>query len=191
MTEPAFAALAAQIAALHDGPGHVAAAGHRDLGPDLWLSTDPDGRAVLSCQPSDAGFLLRLENGDSGAWAGLGLRLDLGLLAGGRYLGLLIGANAIAFVVAALLVFAFPPASPLLFYGLHGLLLGREYFTLAAMRRVGRSRAIALRKQHRGTIWIAGVLMTLPLSVPLLNLLIPILGAATFTHIFHALNERR
>ncbi|MCB1341616.1 MAG: EI24 domain-containing protein [Pseudooceanicola sp.] len=108
-----------------------------------------------------------------------------------NYLGLLIGANAIAFVVAALLFFAFPPAWPLIFYGLNGLLLGREYFTLAAMRRVGRSRAIALRKQHRGTIWIAGVLMTLPLSVPLLNLLIPILGAATFTHIFHALNERR
>lgn len=91
MTEPAFAALAAQIAALHDGPGQVAAAGHRDLGPDLWLSTDPDGQGVLSCQPSEAGFLLRLENGDSGAWAGLGLRLDPGVLAGGRYLGLLIG----------------------------------------------------------------------------------------------------
>ena len=32
--------------------------------------------------------------------------------------------------------------------------------------------------------------MAMPLSVPLVNLLIPILGAATFTHIFHALNAR-
>ena len=27
--------------------------------------------------------------------------------------------------------------------------------------------------------------MAMPLSVPLVNLLIPILGAATFTHLFH------
>ena len=44
-----------------------------------------------------------------------------------------------------------------------------------------------LRRRHAGTIWMAGVLMAVPLSVPLLNLLIPILGAATFTHLYHAL----
>jgi uncharacterized protein involved in cysteine biosynthesis len=37
------------------------------------------------------------------------------------------------------------------------------------------------------TIWAAGILMAVPLSVPLLNLLVPVLGAATFTHITHAL----
>jgi hypothetical protein len=33
--------------------------------------------------------------------------------------------------------------------------------------------------------------MALPLTVPILNLLVPILGAATFTHIFHGLERRR
>ena len=108
-----------------------------------------------------------------------------------NYLGVLIGANAIAFVIAAVAFLAFPPAWPLIFYGLNGFLLGREYFTLAAMRRIGRERAIALRQRHRGTIWLAGVLMALPLSIPLVGLVIPILGAATFTHIFHALNDTR
>jgi len=37
-------------------------------------------------------------------------------------------------------------------------------------------------------IWIAGTLMAAPLSIPLVNLLIPLLGAATFTHMFHRLN---
>jgi uncharacterized protein involved in cysteine biosynthesis len=30
----------------------------------------------------------------------------------------------------------------------------------------------------------------MPLSIPLINLLIPILGAATFTHLFHKLEGR-
>ena len=33
--------------------------------------------------------------------------------------------------------------------------------------------------------------MAVPLTVPLVNLLVPILGAATFTHIYHALTNRR
>jgi len=32
--------------------------------------------------------------------------------------------------------------------------------------------------------------MAMPLSVPLVNLLIPILGAATFTHLYHAIQAR-
>jgi len=104
-----------------------------------------------------------------------------------NFLGVLIGANVLALFLYAL----FAPAALFIFWGLNGFLLGREYFTLAAMRRVGRDGAKALRKRHIGTIWTAGVLMAIPLSVPLLNLLIPILGAATFTHIFHMVQARR
>ena len=73
---------------------------------------------------------------------------------------------------------------------MNGFLLGREYFQVAAMRREGRSGAAALRRRHAGTIWLAGVLMALPLSIPLLNLFVPILGAATFTHLYHRLTGR-
>jgi uncharacterized protein involved in cysteine biosynthesis len=84
----------------------------------------------------------------------------------------------------------FAPLAPIIFWGLNGFLLGREYFTLAAIRRVGRTKAKQLRRRHVGRIWLAGALMAVPLSVPLVNLLIPILGAATFTHLFHALRVR-
>ncbi len=103
------------------------------------------------------------------------------------FLGVLIGANLLAFVIYAL----FPWTALFVFWGLNGFLLGREYFTLAAMRRIGRVAAKELRSKHRGTIWLAGILMTIPLSVPLINLLIPILGAATFTHIYHMVEGRR
>ncbi len=104
-----------------------------------------------------------------------------------NFLGLLIAANIIAIVLYVFLA----PLALFIFWGMNGFLLGREYFTLAAMRRVGRERARELRSKHIWTIWMAGVLMAIPLSVPLVNLLIPILGAATFTHIYHGLTDRR
>ncbi|GGH23003.1 Uncharacterized protein involved in cysteine biosynthesis [Cribrihabitans marinus] len=103
-----------------------------------------------------------------------------------NFLGVLLLAN----LLALLLYVFFPPFAPLIFWSLNGFLLGREYFTLAAMRRLGRDGARKLRARHGGTIWLAGTLMAMPLSVPVVNLLVPILGAATFTHIFHALQAR-
>ena len=103
-----------------------------------------------------------------------------------NFLGVIIGANLVALILYVMM----PPIAVFIFWALNGYLLGREYFTLAAMRRIGRDGARALRRKHAGTIWLAGILMAMPLSIPLINLLIPILGAATFTHIFHALNDR-
>ncbi|MFK7869314.1 MAG: EI24 domain-containing protein [Roseobacter sp.] len=102
------------------------------------------------------------------------------------FLGVLIVAN----LCALILYLIFIPAAPFIFWALNGFLLGREYFTLVAMRRVGRAQAKVLRKRHATTIWLAGVLMAIPLTVPLLNLVIPILGVATFTHLFHRLQQR-
>nr|WP_268821735.1 EI24 domain-containing protein [Octadecabacter dasysiphoniae] len=103
------------------------------------------------------------------------------------FFGVLIGAN-----IAALFAYAFLPflAVPI-FFALNGYLLGREYFTIAAMRREGRVGAKAMRRKHSGEIWVAGVLMALPLTIPIMNLFIPILGAATFTHLYHRLAKTR
>lgn len=100
-----------------------------------------------------------------------------------NFLGLLIGANLLALVLYVILPFA----SIFIFWAVNGFLLGREYFTLAAMRRVGRAEAKVLRKRHRALVWLAGVLMAIPLSVPILNLIVPIVGAATFTNLYHML----
>ncbi len=101
-----------------------------------------------------------------------------------NFLAVLLVAN-----LAALLIYPFAGlAAPLVFWALNGFLLGREYFQLVASRRLGAAQARALRARHAGQIWLAGTLMAAPLSIPFLNLLIPVLGAATFTHLFQRLS---
>ncbi|WP_132950619.1 EI24 domain-containing protein [Rhodovulum bhavnagarense] len=102
------------------------------------------------------------------------------------FLAVVIGVNLVTLV----LYFIVGPFAPLLFWAVNGALLGREYFQMAAMRRVGRKQATALRRRHRLTVFVAGALMAVPLSLPLVNLVIPILGAAVFTHLYHALAAR-
>lgn len=99
------------------------------------------------------------------------------------FLGVIIGANIVALVLYLFLPFG----APFVFWALNGYLLGREYFQLVAMRRLGREGARVAQAKHGTAIWIAGILMAIPLSIPLVNLLVPILGAATFTHMFHRL----
>jgi CysZ protein len=104
-----------------------------------------------------------------------------GLRDGLGFLGVIVAANLVALILYAF----FTPLAPLIFWALNGYLLGREYFQLVAMRRIGRKGAKALMKRHMGQVWLAGGLMAIPLTVPVVNLLVPVLGAATFTHLYH------
>jgi len=89
----------------------------------------------------------------------------------------------------AALLFYFTPLAPFVFYGLNGFLLSREYYRMIAVRRMGRREASAAYRKNLITIWAAGVCMAVPLSIPMVNLLVPILGVATFTHLFHMLGR--
>lgn len=103
-----------------------------------------------------------------------------------RFFGVVLGAN-----IVALLIYPFTFVfAPLVFFALNGYLLGREYFQLAAYRRMSRPEAQALYAANKGTVWLAGALMAVPLSVPVLNLAVPVVGAAAFTHLFHRLARR-
>jgi uncharacterized protein involved in cysteine biosynthesis len=108
-----------------------------------------------------------------------------GLIDSLRFLGVIVAANIAAFALYLL----FPPAAPVIFLALNGYLLGREYFTLVAIRRLGREGARAARARNGAQIWVAGILMAVPLTIPIVNLLVPVLGAATFTHLFHRVTK--
>lgn len=95
----------------------------------------------------------------------------------------------IVLVNLAAVFFYFTPLAPFVFYGVNGFLLGREYYRMIAVRRMGRHEAGAAFRRNLPTIWAAGALMAVPLTIPLVNLFVPILGAATFTHIFHRLER--
>ena len=96
-----------------------------------------------------------------------------------RYLGALLFFNLL------LLPFVlFPLVSPFVFYAVNGYLLGREYFELVASRRVGAAHMRRLRKANRGRLFIAGVVITLMLTVPVVNLLAPVVATAAMVHLF-------
>lgn len=100
-----------------------------------------------------------------------------------RFFVLVVAANLLALAI----YLAVAPLAPFVFWIVNGFLLGREYFQLVALRRVDRDEAAALRRRHGATIWLAGTAMAVPLSVPVVNLLVPIIGVAVFTHQFHRL----
>jgi uncharacterized protein involved in cysteine biosynthesis len=110
-----------------------------------------------------------------------------GLKSGINFLGLVVSVNTLAL----LFYFLSGPFAPLVFWAVNGYLLGREYFALVSSRRIDKTAAKALRKQHWGKVWLAGICMAIPLSIPILNLIIPVLGVATYTHIFHGLAGRK
>lgn len=113
------------------------------------------------------------------------LSLAEGLRQSVNFLGLVIAVN-----LGALMLYPFlGPGIPLVFWAINGFLLGREYFSLVALRRLPPQEVKAMRRRNRWTLWAAGTLMAAPLSVPLLNLVVPVLGVATFTHIYHRLTR--
>jgi len=93
-------------------------------------------------------------------------------------------------ILAIIIYFVIPPLAPFIFYIVNGFLLGREYFQMVAMRRLGEKAATKMRKKFRMRIWLAGILMAVPLSIPIVNILVPLLGVATFTHMFHRLSAQ-
>jgi CysZ protein len=69
------------------------------------------------------------------------------------------------------------------FFLLNGYLLGREYFELAAMRHCAPSEAVALRRRHSGQVYLAGVIISGIVAVPVLNLLTPLFATAFMTRL--------
>ncbi|MFT6103997.1 MAG: hypothetical protein ACJA1E_000412 [Paracoccaceae bacterium] len=103
-----------------------------------------------------------------------------------NFLGLVLLLNTLALVV----YFLSGPFAPVLFILLNGYLLGREYFQLVAARRMSRDGAKASRRKNRYEVWFAGILMVIPLSIPIINLFVPLLAVATFTHLFHRVQNQ-
>lgn len=111
------------------------------------------------------------------------VRISEGIFESAKFLGVLIIVNLLALILYIL----FAPIAPLIFWAVNGLLLGREYATLVAQRRLGMKGARVYRSANSLNIWMLGFLMAIPLTIPILNLFVPILGVAAFTHQFHRL----
>ncbi|MEM6971959.1 MAG: EI24 domain-containing protein [Pseudomonadota bacterium] len=85
-------------------------------------------------------------------------------------------------LLALILLLLTGPLAPFLFYALNGYILGRETFETVAAHYMSATEARVLRRRNRFTVWFGGILMAVPLTIPIMNLLIPVLGTAAFTH---------
>jgi uncharacterized protein involved in cysteine biosynthesis len=82
-----------------------------------------------------------------------------------------------------------PPLNFIVFYALNGYLLGREYYETVALRRLDMKQAGELRRRNRWRVFLAGVIITLMLTVPLLNLIAPVIATAFMLHIFESIRR--
>lgn len=107
------------------------------------------------------------------------------VLTGLRFAVVLIGLNLLALPLYLFL----PGANLVLFYLLNGYLLGREYLEQVALRHDTPAQAARLRGLHRGQLLAAGALIAFGASVPLLNLVVPVLATAFMVHVYHGLRR--
>ena len=71
------------------------------------------------------------------------------------------------------------------------ILLGREYFELAAMRFRPRDEAKAMRKTNAAYLFTAGMFIAAFVSIPIMNLATPIFAMAFMVHVHKKLSGAR
>ena len=96
---------------------------------------------------------------------------------------------AVILNVAALPFYLAPGINLFIYYGLNGYLIGREYFELVALRRLEGRAARAMWRRHRGRFILTGIVIAFLLSVPLFNLVAPLVAAAFMLHVFERLRR--
>jgi uncharacterized protein involved in cysteine biosynthesis len=87
----------------------------------------------------------------------------------------------------ALPLYLVPILNVVVFYGLNAYLLGREYFEMVALRRRDLRSTQQMRHAHRLRCFIAGLVIAGLLTIPVVNLVAPLLAAAFMVHLVTAL----
>ena len=98
---------------------------------------------------------------------------------------------AIAVYLVALPFLLFAGFGAVIFFFCTAYILGREYFELAAMRYRPVAQARALRQQHSGTVFVAGMFIAAFVSIPIVNLATPLFGMAFMVHMHKRLSGAR
>jgi uncharacterized protein involved in cysteine biosynthesis len=92
--------------------------------------------------------------------------------------------------IIVLPLYLIPGIGLFLFYGLNGYLLSREYLELVAHRRMAPKEAKALRSRYQASLWILGAATAFLTTIPILNLLAPVIGTAAMVHMVESLRRK-
>ncbi len=100
-----------------------------------------------------------------------------------RFFLMMLAVSLAAFVASLFVGFL----APVVFVAANGYLIGREYYETVALRRVSEAEARRLTRQNLPVLWALGALLALGLNLPWLNLVVPLIGVAAYTHMYHRL----
>jgi uncharacterized protein involved in cysteine biosynthesis len=98
---------------------------------------------------------------------------------------------AVLVYLVALPFLLFAGFGVVIFFLATAFLLSREYFELAAMRYVTPAEAKRLRKTHRSTVFLAGLLIAAFVSIPIVNLATPLFGMAMMVHVHQRIRNQK
>jgi uncharacterized protein involved in cysteine biosynthesis len=93
-------------------------------------------------------------------------------------------ALSLALLPLYLVFLVLPGVNLFLFLALNGYVLGRGYFDLVALRRLEWEQARRLWPACRVDFMLAGIAVAAVFTVPLANLLAPVIGTAAAVHLF-------
>ena len=104
-----------------------------------------------------------------------------------RFLALTVVVNLAALPVYAVLLFT--GFTVVLAIAINGYLLGREYFELVAVRRLEPAMVKLSFRNHLGRLWAAGAVIAVMFSIPLVNLVAPVVATAFMLHLSQSLRS--
>ncbi len=104
-------------------------------------------------------------------WSQLGDALALGVR--------LLVVSVVGLVVALIV----PGAGLVIALAINGWAIGRGLFAAVAMRRMSRREALVLYRANRLSVLPEGGVLAVAGSIPLLNLLVPVIGTASMVHL--------
>jgi uncharacterized protein involved in cysteine biosynthesis len=94
-------------------------------------------------------------------------------------------------LVPYLIALVFFGAGAVLFYALNGYLTGRLYYEQVALRRQTPAEVKAWRKANVGVLWLTGIVIVFLGTIPIVNLIVPVLGTAAMVHVAQTLTPPR
>jgi CysZ protein len=74
-----------------------------------------------------------------------------------------------------------------LFYGINGYLTGRVYYEQVALRRLSPAEVKEWRRANIGVLWMTGIVIVFLGTIPVLNLIVPVVGTAAMVHVARTL----
>jgi CysZ protein len=74
-----------------------------------------------------------------------------------------------------------------LFYGINGWLTARLYYEQVALRRMDPAEVRAWRRANGWLLWLTGIVIVFLATIPILNLIVPVLGTAAMVHVAQSL----